>query len=216
MNLFPWPTTPEIIAPPSNGSSQILYFSITHQSVFFPIKQARLSCELNLLYFMDADHKTGIIRDQTFSEGATAIDPNTSYECDAKFIRILPDGSLEMGFHGGVSLATKPGVFRPPMTVLKMCVEIKGDYEVLGSTKSFKSAMFQWPTKPNVYQWIKGPIAFDSDQSMWIPNSSILSGAWALRSLTTVNANGRFDLRPNALRCDWDNVVGPSAYYSGH
>ncbi len=217
VNLWPWPTEPEITAQNSNnGSSETLPFSITHRSVFFPIGRAELSCNLNLLYFMDADQKTGIIRDQTFSEGAAAIDPNTSYQCDSKFVRILPNGSLELGFHSGISMATKLGVFRPPMTVLKMCVEIKGDYEILGSKKSFNSAMFQWPTKPTVNQWIKGPIAFDSDQSMWVPAGSKLAGAWALRGLTTPNANGGFDLRPNALRCDWDNVSAPSAYYLGH
>jgi hypothetical protein len=154
---------------------------------------------------MDADLKTGVLRDEMFTEGATAIDPDVSYFCDAKFARILPDGSFETGFPAGQHTATNAGAFRPPMKILKICVQIMGSYTSYGATRQFKSAMFQWPAAPNGDQWVKGPVAFDTDQSKWIPDHSSFGSAWGLRALTEKTPEGKIELLPSALRCDWEN-----------
>jgi hypothetical protein len=199
-----WPTTPEIsLQAASAGSSEALPFEITNQSVLFKIKDANLVCFLDLIYFIDADHKTGILRDASFSEGAIPIDPNIAYSCDSKFIRLRSDGSLEIGFPTAQNMATKPGVFREPIRILKMCVQISGSYSTYFGAKQFKSAMFQWPATPSGGQWIKGPIAFDVDQDKWIPKDSTLGAAWGLRGLTEGSGAGDLRLRPDALRCDW-------------
>jgi hypothetical protein len=197
------PEQPEISAQnTSNISVDVLPFIIIDKNLIFKIHNVRLHCFIDLLYFMDADRKTGLLRDSMFSEGATAIDSGTNYECDTKFVHLQPDGALEIGFHGGQSLVTRPSAFRPPMTILKMCVEIDGEYESFDGTHSLKPVMFQWPAKPNINQWIKGPIAFDYDPSIWIPEHSSLGGAWATRALMAANG---IDLAPNALRCDWED-----------
>src|SRR5271169_277079 len=100
-------------------------------------------------------------------------------------------------------MATRPGAFRSPIGIVKLCVQIGGDYVSLGNTRRFASAMFQWPSSPNGNQWVKGPIAFDTDQTKWIPEGAILAEAWGLRRLTETAQNGRVQLRQDALRCDW-------------
>jgi hypothetical protein len=214
-----WPTPPAISAENNtgDGSSETLPFKITNRSALFKIKDTKPICVVDLIYFMDADRKTGILRDTAYSEGAIAIDPDVAYYCDSKFVRVQPDGSFEFGVFSddptiqatSQFMTTKPGVFRPPIKVLKLCVEISGQYKTSLGMKSFHSAMFQWPAKPGLNQWVKGPIAFDDDQSMWIPAGSKLTAAWATRRVASPNARGNANLLPNALRCDWE--AQPSA-----
>jgi hypothetical protein len=192
-----WPTTPEISAIAATAAtSEALPFEITNRSVLFKIKDARLMCIVDLVYFIDADLKTFVMQGTAYGEGAIAIDPNVSYYCNSKYLRVLPNGAFTVGFY-----STRPGLARPPMKILKMCVQIRGSYTVLfGNTKDFASAMFQWPDSPGGNQWIKGPIAFDTDQSKWIPPGSKLEEAWSVqRALVTTDGK----LLPNALRCDW-------------
>jgi hypothetical protein len=166
---------------------------------------ADFNCGVNLLYFADADGHTAILRDALFHVGTLSLSPtaSTNLRCDAsQFVKIRSDGSLMIGFPGGQHMETPPGPFRPPLTILKMCLWISGKYKLFLFSPPFTSPMFQWPAEPNQKQWIEGSIAFEADQENWIPQGSKLSGAWGLRQLTTKSADGQTRLAPNALRCD--------------
>jgi hypothetical protein len=199
----PWPTMPDIEAQnPINGSSDILPFVIANRSGLFPIKKANLSCYVDLAFVMDAKRQTILLRDVTYSEGATPVPGQTNYYCDNKILSIVPDGSLIIGFPGKRLLHTKPGLYFAPLVTLKLCVMISGTYKTRLGISSFHSAMFQWPVDPLDHQWIKGPIAFDFDDSQWIPPDSTMAGVYTLRQSTTRAPNGTLTYLPGALQCD--------------
>lgn len=201
----PWPTKPEIHPHDTvNASSLVLPFDVRNRSTLFGMT-AEFNCGVNLLYFTDAGGHTGLLRDAMFNVGSLSISRGAmaNLPCDAAtFVKIRPDGSLMLGYPGGQHMTTAPGGFRPPLTILKMCLWINGNYRLFGFRLPFTSLMFQWPAEPNQKQWIEGPIAFDTDQEKWIPHGSELIGAWGLRQLTAKSADGKAELVPNALRCD--------------
>jgi hypothetical protein len=187
-----------------DASSLVLPFQVTNRSLF-RMHNVEFTCGIDLLYFMDADRKTGILRDMTFAAtGAPSIKRNklVNYPCDAsRFVQIRPDGSLIMGFPSGQSMTTKPFAFRPPLTIVKMCLWISGQYRLFGTTIHFATTMFQWPAAPGQRQWIEGPISGDDANERWIPEGSQLGGAWALRALTAPGDAGQRPLLPGALAC---------------
>jgi hypothetical protein len=201
--LHPWPSPPDIEAPDSaNSSSSVLPFKIKNTSLF-PLQNVVLNCSLDLAYVMDANRKTIVVRDMEFSEGATAIDPETNYYCNSKILSVNESGFFVIGFPSGQGMATKPGAFTAPLTLVKLCVTITGTYRTFWFQREFQSAMFQWPSDPANRQWVKGPIAFDEDQSRWIPDNSTLGAAYGLsRVLTKKNPDGTVSLLPDALKCD--------------
>jgi hypothetical protein len=166
----PWPTDPEIHPRDSvDASTFILPFVVRNKSMF-SMPDVEFRCGVQLLYFSDADGKTGII-----SGAAIASDPYTvptsppiNYRCNASdLIDIKPDGSVTMRD----SLGTMRGVMRAPLKILKMCVWVGGRYKFMGLRWTFRSQTFQWPAAPGKYQWIEGPMLID-------PSAPQSSDAW--------------------------------------
>jgi hypothetical protein len=186
-----WPTRPEIqFHDTIDASSFVLPFKMTNRSVWFSMDSMKIVCGVDLLYFIDADGKTGLLRDAQFDPGPISIARNsfTNYPCSASdYVRIRPDGSLMMGFEAGQSMTTPPSTFSPPLTVLKMCLWMSGDYKVFGHPVPFASKIFQWPAAPHQRQWIEGPIAPDLPSEAWIPEGSRIGGVWALRKMMTAD-----------------------------
>ncbi|MBZ5676852.1 MAG: hypothetical protein LAP61_21630 [Acidobacteriia bacterium] len=202
LGRHPWLSLPDIEARDSvNGSSRVLPFTVRNTSIF-AIRTSALNCYVNLAYVMDANRKTIILRDFSYSKGAVTIEPEVNYYCDSEIISMDKDRRLILGFPDGQHLASPPSDFVPPLTVIKLCVGITGNYTTLGIKRNFRSARFQWPADPENRQWIKGTIAFDDDQSKWVPLSSKLGASYGLRALTAKNADGTTHLLPDALKCD--------------
>jgi hypothetical protein len=152
---------------------------------------------------MDADRKTGLLRDAMFDPGPIYVAPDSTnnYPCTGSaYVRIRSDGSVIMGFEDGQHLTTRAGVFREPLTVLKMCLWMGGTYKVMmGWTVPFHSDMFQWPATPAQRQWIEGPVTPDLPNEAWIPIHSHIGAVWALRGMMTPDKSGYL---PGALQCD--------------
>lgn len=182
-------------------SSFEIPFNVTNNSAWVSMDNVAVNCEIDLFYFTDMDNDTGILRDAVFSTGTISIPHNKliQYHCDAsRFVHLQSDGSLVIGFPSGQSMKTPPAAFRPPFTIVKMCVWVSGDYKIFGVVPHhFTAGMFQWPVEPNIHQWVEGTIASDDDNDKWIPEGSKLRGAWGLR--TIVDKDRKFV--PGALRC---------------
>jgi hypothetical protein len=196
-----WPTKPKITLHDNiTASSSILPFIIMNESVIFSMS-LNIYCDVDLFYFMDADGKTGLLRDAQFNPGPIHIGRQSAnnYPCRASdYVRIRGDGSMIIGFDDAQNLVTGPGVFRPPLTVLKMCLWINGSYSVIGVIRQFRSEIFQWPDAPRGHQWIEGPVTPDLPSEAWVPPGSHIGGAWALREL--MNADKSRYL-PGTLQC---------------
>jgi hypothetical protein len=179
---------------------------LTQKSVFFPVSDLKLTCHLDLLYFMDANRKTGVTEDEEFIGDPVSV-PG-SYNCGADFVRIKPDGSVEIGFPGGKRMDTHPGAFVGSPTVLKICVTIGGSYTSRGFTRLVPTIGYQWPIAPGVPGWTREPIALDIDQTKWIPPNSQLGAAWSVsRGLIMLGPDGKRQLDPEALRCGQRNAA---------
>jgi len=194
-----WPTPPDIRAiDPVDGSSLILPFQISSTNVIFPVNQVTLGCYVDLLYVMDADRKTILLRDAAMQGGTTTIGKGVEYNCDARILSIQPDGRLAIGSLQGTNLTTAHGVFRGPLSVLKMCVAVVGTYgNWLFDGRKLPSLMFQWPSVPGGHQWANHPVVFD-EEIRWVPQNSTLGAAYGLRRV----GDGRGHLVPGALTCD--------------
>jgi hypothetical protein len=196
-----WPTRPDIAFHDTiDASSTLLPFKVTNRSITFPMN-LDIKCGIGLLYFMDADKKTGILTDAVFDVGPLFIGQNSTnhYPCTASdYVRIRPDGSVQIGFDKRQSLATKPGAFRAPLTVLKMCMWMSGSDNILGFSIPFATGIFQWPAMPNQRQWIEGQISPDLPNEAWIPVGSRIGAAWGLRNLMLTDKS---DYVPGALQC---------------
>jgi hypothetical protein len=100
-----WPTKPEIqFHDTIDSSSFVLPFKMTNKSILFSVNNAEITCSVDLMYFMDNDGKTGLLRSAIFNPGPISIgrDDFTNYPCTASdYVRIRPDGSLIMGFENG-------------------------------------------------------------------------------------------------------------------
>ena len=124
-----------------------------------------------------------------YSPNTVAIPHNklVQYYCGAeRYVHVQPDGSLIIGTEVPLNLpkARASGVFRPPLTIVKMCMWIGGDYKIFGVvTHRFTTPIFQWPVEPGVNQWSEGAIVSDDDGGKWIPKGS------------------KLELPPGALRC---------------
>jgi hypothetical protein len=201
----PWPTAPDIH--PNPGASNIsVPLEVHNRSGLFEMT-AHLSCTLDMLFFIDAKGRTGLLRDASFSQGGVLSLPPKSVgnlPCDpSRFVQVREDGSVIMGFSNDQNLQTKPGAFVPPIKILKVCLIAGGTYRAFWADRSFASQMFQWPAEPNQPVWLEGPTINDDDQSKWIPPGSTVGAAWALRSVTMMGADGKTDaLRADALKCD--------------
>jgi hypothetical protein len=166
----PWPTNPEIRPRDViDGSSFVLPFTVRNPSAVFDMDNVEFTCGVDLVHFEDAEGKTGGLSDVAFVTGHYSISANSSinYPCDASgIVQILTDGSLTLRN----SLSTKPGVFRPPLKVLTMCLWIGGDYKLMGLTRRFTSTIFDWIATPAGHQWLEGPVAHEmSAQYMCSP-----------------------------------------------
>jgi len=197
----PWPSDPDI--QPQNtlrDSSFILPFALKNKSIF-PMHNVAMTCGVDLYVFKDANGMIGAFRDGQFGNKTISIGRNTpvNYTCNATdFIRLRDDYSLVIGFPDGQFLETKRSDFRPPLTVIKMCLYIKGVYRLAGIGLSFTSAMFQWPAAPGLAQWIEGPITSDLPSETWVPVDSRIGAVWALRAMMSPDKK---HFLPGALQC---------------
>jgi hypothetical protein len=196
-----WPTRPDVTFHDTiDASSLVLPFKVTNTNTLFPMDNLEILCGVDLFYFIDADRKTGIVRGMTFNPGPISIAPrsSTNFPCTASdYVTVTQDGSLMIGF-GGQGMTTGPGVFRGPLTALKMCLWMSGRYEAFGYSIPFVTPIFQWPAAPGQRQWMEGPIAPDLPSAKWVPANSKLGGAWGMKQIV---APGWGDLRPDALQC---------------
>jgi hypothetical protein len=199
-----WPVDPEIeFHDTINASSTVLPFKMTNKSTVFSIDRAQVTCGVDLIYFVDANRRTGTLRDSVFvTRELISLKRNggyTNYPCTASnYIKIRDDGSALIGFEDGQNLVSPPGAFRAPITVLKMCLWIRGTYSTLGYPMSFRSKMFQWPAAPGQRQWIEGPITPDLPNEAWIPPDSHIGPVWAMRQMMTPDMRAYL---PGALQC---------------
>jgi hypothetical protein len=198
-----WPTKPDVqFHDTVDASSFVLPFKLTNRSVLFSIENADITCGVDLLYFIDANKRTGILRDAIFKPGPISIGRDgdfTNFPCTAAdYIKVRNDGSALLGFENGQNLTSPPAAFRAPLTVLKMCLWISGNYSVFGFATSFKSKMFQWPAAPGQRQWIEGPIIPDLPNEAWIPPDGHTGPVWAPRNIMLPDKSGYL---PGALQC---------------
>jgi hypothetical protein len=201
----PWPTAPDV-HPSQSGSSLDTPLEVRNRSGLFRMT-AKLSCFVDLIFFTDADGKTALLRDMDFSEGgmlSLASGEQGALPCEpSRFVHVRENGAVLIGFPKGHSMDTGPGVFTPPIKILKLCLVASGTYRWFWRDEKFPPRMLQWPIAPGQPGWIEGPIANDNDQSKWIPPGSRLGAAWALREVTTMGSSGKTDaLLPTALKCD--------------
>lgn len=162
----------------------------------------KLTIWLDTFVIAVPERQTILLRDAAYTEGAIAVPGQTNYYCDNKILTLAENGSLILGFPNGQFLQTKPNLFVGPLVILKLCVMIAGTYKTRLGVSSFQSAMFQWPVDPLDHQWIKGPIAFDVDESQWIPPNTTIAAVYGMRRLTTQTPSGTMTFAPGALECD--------------
>jgi hypothetical protein len=185
-----WPTEPEIEAHDTiNASSFVLPFKIINRSVLFPQNNIRISCDIDLAYFVDANnfpiHIRGVVLDTPpISIGRASVN---NYACSAsQYIRVNDRGFLEIGFEHNTRIENRRFVLHRALTLLKMCVWISGFYNVLGFGRPFYSKMFQWPVMPGQNQWIEGPIIPDLPNEAWTFGERFAPGA---RNAPDTNSN---------------------------
>jgi hypothetical protein len=168
-----WPTKPRIeFHDTIDSSSFVLPFKITNESILFPQNNIPVSCGIDLVYFVDAAGKTGIVKNVMFDPPPISIGRASvnNYPCTAsQYLRVTDNGFLEIGFERNTRMEDRSVVFHRPLTILKMCVWISGFYNVLGWKRPFGSKIFQWPAQPGQRQWIEGPITPDLPNEAWIP-----------------------------------------------
>jgi len=80
-----WPTDPEI-HPPSGIVEPSLnaFFTIKNNSAFFDINDGHFVCGIDLPYFEDANHQTGLLRDVAFATKPVTV----KVWCRSRFIRV--------------------------------------------------------------------------------------------------------------------------------
>jgi hypothetical protein len=197
-----WPTAPIVqFEDTIDASSTILPFKIINRSVLFDMN-LQITCSVDLFYFIDGARRTGLQRGFAFNVGPIVVPANSvsHYPCSASdYIYVERDGSLHMGSEKGRFMRTPIGTVLPPLTTLKMCLSMYGTYRVLGWKIPFSSAMFQWPAKPGLHQWIEGPPIPDLPDEAWIPPNSTIGGAWSVWGRLLDPSGERY--MPGALQC---------------
>jgi hypothetical protein len=136
-----------------NGSSLRLPFKIKNISIW-PINNARMTCGIDWTYFIDARRAKMNLMQLAFVNDVISIAPGqtVNYTCDAsELISAEPDGSWKL------RTMTGPFWLFPPLDFKKMCIWIKGDYKVGLLPWTFTSEIFEWPSAPDVPQWLEGP-----------------------------------------------------------
>jgi hypothetical protein len=176
-----WPTEPEIESHDTiNASSSVLPFKVTNRSVLFPQNDMPVFCGIDLVYFVDANGNTVLVRGVRLDPPPISIGRASvnNYACSAsQYIRINDRGFLEIGFEHNTRIENRQIVYRKPVTILKMCVWISGFYNVLGLNRPFHSKIFQWPATPGQNQWVEGPITPDLPNEAWTFGERYVPGA---------------------------------------
>jgi hypothetical protein len=155
----PWPTDPAIHPLDFVSGTPLSHlFDVKNRSAF-DMKNVEFTCGIDLVFFKDAEGQGAVISDMAFVNGNFSLPSGKSinYACDASnLVKVTPNGSLMMRH----SMNTKPGVFRPPLSILKMCLWVRGKYEFLWKTWTFQSVIFKWPaSQDDTQHWVEGPIA---------------------------------------------------------
>jgi len=159
----PWPIEPEVHAHDVvstsyvvSTSSLVLPFTVKNKS-YFDMKNVELLCGVDLVLFEDAQKHAGALEYGVFSSGTISIasGQTINYPCDASGLFEIQNGAVVIGQF----LRTKPGLFEPPITILKMCIWVGTNWRFAGKNWTFNSNIFKWPASKELHQWIEGPIA---------------------------------------------------------
>jgi hypothetical protein len=137
----PWPLAPEIHAVDFVSGTPLTHLFKVQNRMAFNIKDAEFTCGVDLVYFKDAVANTGGVNDVAFVTGKFSIQRGEwiNYSCDAsQLVEASADGSLNLRRE----LSTKPTVWKPPLTILKMCLWIGGKYRLFGIDWRFRSIIF--------------------------------------------------------------------------
>jgi hypothetical protein len=169
------------------------------------MRNVDMVCDIDLLVFADADGKAGIFTAMQFDTGQLTIrrrTPTTDICDPIRLIQVRSDGALFIGYPDMASLSTEPGIFRAPLTVIKLCLYLRAHYAFWGHSLDFTSTLFQWPAAPGPApgqrQWLEGSVVPDIGSEDWMPDGSQLRHVWGLRAVLTPDGQ---HLVPGALRC---------------
>ena len=156
----PWPTDPEVQAHDVvTPSSLVLPFTVKNKS-YFDMKNVELICGVDLVLFEDAQKHVAGIESGAFSSGPFSIasSKTINYPCDATGLFEVQNGALVIR-RTVPALRTRPGLFEPPITILKMCIWVGTNWRFAGMNWTFNSNIFKWPASKELHQWVEGPIA---------------------------------------------------------
>ena len=170
----PWPTEPEVHAHDVvSTSSLILPFTVKNKS-YFDMTDVELLCGVDLVLFEDAHKHVGAIENGVFSSGLFSIASGKpiNYPCDASNLFEIQNGALVLR-RSIPPLRTKPGLFEPPITILKMCIWVGTNWRFAGMNWTFNSNIFKWPASKELPQWVEGPIARQ------VPYKNRVKDAWS-------------------------------------
>jgi len=166
------------------------------------MKDTELVCGVDLLYMEDADRKKILFRDFAFtSDERYLIEARKSplpFSCDTSRLVTYDKEMGTIRFEMFV-MAPPPTPFRPPLTVLKICVWVGGRTNTFGLRWPFASTVAQWDRGSD--QWIDaGAIKMPPDPppppiSVFEPVYGLSGGGRALLKARNVFAD-------DALTCD--------------
>jgi hypothetical protein len=167
----PWPLAPEIHPLDFVSGTPLTHLFKVQNRMAFNIKNAEFTCGVDLIYFKDAVANTGGVNDVAFVTGKFSIPRGgwINYSCDAsQLVEAGADGSLNLRRE----LSTKPTVWKPPLTILKMCLWIGGKYRLFGIDWRFRSIISKWPSSQSDSHWVEGPIAQESPRDRPSPGNN--------------------------------------------
>jgi hypothetical protein len=159
----PWPTAPEIHPLDFVSGTPLTHLFKVQNKSLFDMDNIEFTCGVDLMAFKDAYGHMGGGADMAFVNATYSIPCGQSinYSCDAsRLVEAKPDGSLSYR----QSMITKPGVFRPPLSISKMCLWVGGKYRLFGRNWTFRSIIFKWPSSQSDPHWVEGPIAQEVTQ----------------------------------------------------
>jgi hypothetical protein len=154
----PWPTDPEVHPLPFVSGTPLSHLFLVKNRSAFDMDNIVFTCGVDLMAAKDADGKVVGGADFAFVTGVFSIPRGNwiNYACDASsFMTANPDGSLSIR----KEMQTRPGNFRAPLTIIKMCLWIKGTYHLMWRDWAFQTIIYKWPASQNDTSWVEGPIA---------------------------------------------------------
>lgn len=154
----PWPTDPEIHPLDFVSGTPLTHLFKVQNRMAFDMTNVEFTCGVQLFAAKDANGKLIGGSDFAFVTGQFSIPRGhwINYACDASSLVIVnPDQSLSFRRE----MQTKPGNFKGPLSIAKMCLWIGGKYRFAGMDWTFRSLIFKWPAAQNDPHWVEGFIA---------------------------------------------------------